>query len=1201
MAAAAKSGGGEVAMVPVVAGGDGGGASDAKAEAAGAAGAAGDGADKGQGLTLSDLASADVVARRTRAATMGDPLSHTKMRYSWAVVMKNVVPKGADAALLRDMQQAVVESLLRLNLEVLILRHTTITQDKLVIMVSSESEGDQLLKAEKRLLESERFLRYGTIARQADDDEKVSAATTAARAERGIHGMTPAEKLALTAEVVQRAMDMARRSGKYEDGREAINSSLRDLAFAAGAKQPAEWDAVIESFPVHDEQFNQRMMEKLTTREGIGSWKQLFNIHHLLDEIRDQFGARVAFYFAYVNYYTRWLYPLTAYAVLYYCVFRPLDWPAYQRGLSLLGFFTPALWAPLFIKHFKRYANSLSFHWRVWDVPERAVPNPNNPAWEWRVNEVTKEREKVYDPNNVRKKVKWATVPFALINLCILVLVATPFVQWYVYGKLAPTCECCEWFHELGEHNATAVNLPASQLRAFAHSEGITGCDAYIESAGHPGYKPPASCRYFISCFNSVGGTVGTDRWVYILIQGIILGLLLDVVQFELFVSFTTWLTKKENWDTEAEFERRLIRKQFFFMWVNMYFWFLSLAFVYVPFGDKLQNLLIQMGLSFVVPGHGWRPGVINIDEAFVTPLVVTQAINLTLETFIPYLMNRSALRQAELARNTRKRMTGLRKGAKKGVTKFLHFTDALADNLTFSITHTVGGLVRSSEASAADADAAQAAVADGAAGAGADGDGESKAAGDGGGADGGGASEGGDGGGGGGSGAGGDDGGDDVGDGGVAVTMEGAVHVEVAPAAPADAVVDPALKPAEIEAGEAPHIDVLAGLDEKQKRKALIKHSTHDMGVRCAYHEVHELVEDVRGVWATNGATHRANLDFADTTGDSNDYDANEVIVQCERAEFHPRTDYLDMMMQFGYVTMFTTAWALAPVTALVNNVLEIRTDAFKVLRNLQRPDPSEDAGIGEWRNAMHQSVLLSLPVVAGLIVISTGQLEWWMYDDRCHREWAAEAATNMSPDLACFGSWGWRLLAAVLIERAGVVVVALITRALPDVSPSLAVEQEDEAVRTARRLQDTLLPALPGGLEDDLRVVFTAFDANASGNLDGEELQDLFLILLGYSLPPHHMAMVMSFVDVDGSDTATFAEFALALQRSQDDFVLSQVLKLPSLADAARRLAADIRSGAVSTLEGAKASRGFGDDEDKERKRRRRERAMRSPIVRE
>lgn len=52
-----------------------------------------------------------------------------------------------------------------------------------------------------------------------------------------------------------------------------------------------------------------------------------------------------------------------------------------------------------------------------------------------------------------------------------------------------------------------------------------------------------------------------------------------------------------------------------------------------------------------VAGGAGWKPGVINIDEAFVTPLIVTQGINLALETLIPYIMSKKARSLAEQQR----------------------------------------------------------------------------------------------------------------------------------------------------------------------------------------------------------------------------------------------------------------------------------------------------------------------------------------------------------------------------------------------------------------------------------------------------------------------------------------------------------------------------------------------------------------------
>lgn len=47
-------------------------------------------------------------------------------------------------------------------------------------------------------------------------------------------------------------------------------------------------------------------------------------------------------------------------------------------------------------------------------------------------------------------------------------------------------------------------------------------------------------------------------------------------------------------------------------------------------------------------------------------------------------------------------------------------------------------------------------------------------------------------------------------------------------------------------------------------------------------------------------------------------------------------------IVIQYGFVVMFTTAFPLAPLCALLNNVLEQRLDAFKMVAVQRRPVPS-------------------------------------------------------------------------------------------------------------------------------------------------------------------------------------------------------------------------------------------------------------------
>lgn len=48
---------------------------------------------------------------------------------------------------------------------------------------------------------------------------------------------------------------------------------------------------------------------------------------------------------------------------------------------------------------------------------------------------------------------------------------------------------------------------------------------------------------------------------------------------------------------------------------------------------------------------------------------------------------------------------------------------------------------------------------------------------------------------------------------------------------------------------------------------------------------------------------------------------------------------EYLEMVIQFGFVTIFVCAFPLAPLFALINNVFEIRLDARKIITTYKRP----------------------------------------------------------------------------------------------------------------------------------------------------------------------------------------------------------------------------------------------------------------------
>lgn len=67
-----------------------------------------------------------------------------------------------------------------------------------------------------------------------------------------------------------------------------------------------------------------------------------------------------------------------------------------------------------------------------------------------------------------------------------------------------------------------------------------------------------------------------------------------------------------------------------------------------------------------------------------------------------------------------------------------------------------------------------------------------------------------------------------------------------------------------------------------------------------------------------------------------------------------HPQDtfqDYQEMFVQFGYVVLFSSAFPLAALCALVNNLIEIRSDALKLCTGLQRPFGQRVENIGQWQ----------------------------------------------------------------------------------------------------------------------------------------------------------------------------------------------------------------------------------------------------------
>lgn len=62
------------------------------------------------------------------------------------------------------------------------------------------------------------------------------------------------------------------------------------------------------------------------------------------------------------------------------------------------------------------------------------------------------------------------------------------------------------------------------------------------------------------------------------------------------------------------------------------------------------------------------------------------------------------------------------------------------------------------------------------------------------------------------------------------------------------------------------------------------------------------------------------------------------------------PLDDYMELIINYGYVVMFSVACPLFPLFSLLLNILEVRVDAYKLCYLCQRPYPTPANSIGTW-----------------------------------------------------------------------------------------------------------------------------------------------------------------------------------------------------------------------------------------------------------
>uniref|UniRef100_A0A3B3CBR1 Anoctamin n=1 Tax=Oryzias melastigma TaxID=30732 RepID=A0A3B3CBR1_ORYME len=90
---------------------------------------------------------------------------------------------------------------------------------------------------------------------------------------------------------------------------------------------------------------------------------------------------------------------------------------------------------------------------------------------------------------------------------------------------------------------------------------------------------------------------------------------------------------------------------------------------------------------------------------------------------------------------------------------------------------------------------------------------------------------------------------------------------------------------------------------------------------------------------------------------------------------------EYLEMVIQFGFITLFVASFPLAPLLALFNNIIEIRVDAWKLTTQYRRPVAAKAHCIGAWEEILNGMAVLSVVTNAFIVAFTSDMIPRLVY----------------------------------------------------------------------------------------------------------------------------------------------------------------------------------------------------------------------------
>ncbi|KAK3237448.1 hypothetical protein CYMTET_52480 [Cymbomonas tetramitiformis] len=157
------------------------------------------------------------------------------------------------------------------------------------------------------------------------------------------------------------------------------------------------------------------------------------------------------------------------------------------------------------------------------------------------------------------------------------------------------------------------------------------------------------------------------------------------------------------------------------------------------------------------------------------------------------------------------------------------------------------------------------------------------------------------------------------------------------------------------------------------------------------------------------------------------------QALEDSKKDKYEQFDDFLEMVIEFGYVTMFASAFPLGAALSLVYNVVEMKSDAIKLSWACQRPPSMRAANIGTWQTVL--STMTVLAAITNVMIFGFGSdqmMEWlpgWYTDLGGKRELAE-------------GMGRFVVGGVFVIEHVVLMVVMFLHYAIPDMPSDVQVE---------------------------------------------------------------------------------------------------------------------------------------------------------------